>query len=163
MVFTSNDKLHVQTVPLFMRGDQEFVPGDELKADLHRLDEHFSHLPQDVLDRGLFSFEPPLGGDYLTTRLWRKFLPNWHPERRVGKKHDPEADAEVLARFNAERAAPAGPPVGVDAADFVIMERAYPFKVGKYRLFSHEVEERERARLAVRAADKSAKTERRSD
>lgn len=48
MVFTSNDNLHKQAVPLFLRKDQVFIPGAELKADLKKLDEHYSQLPDHV-------------------------------------------------------------------------------------------------------------------
>ena len=34
MVFVSNDKLHKRVVPLFLRDDQSFIVGDDLKADL---------------------------------------------------------------------------------------------------------------------------------
>lgn len=77
MVFTSTDKLHAKTVPLFLRSDQVFLPGMELKADLQRLDEYFSAQPTEVLDRGVMHFEPPFDGDYLTTKLWKQFPPGW--------------------------------------------------------------------------------------
>jgi hypothetical protein len=55
-VFTSNDSLHERMVPLFLRGNQSFVKGSELKADLGKLDQHYSCLPKEVTDRGLFHF-----------------------------------------------------------------------------------------------------------
>lgn len=82
MVFTSGDKLHAKTVPLFLRSNQVFQPGMELKADLQRLDEYFSAQPADVLARGVIHFEPPFDGDYVTTKLWKQFLPGWRERRR---------------------------------------------------------------------------------
>ena len=43
-VFVSNDKLHKRVVPLFLREDQSFIVGEDLKADLQSLDTHFSQL-----------------------------------------------------------------------------------------------------------------------
>jgi hypothetical protein len=42
------DNLHQEVVPLFVRDDQVFVKDMELKADLRKLDEHYSELPEDV-------------------------------------------------------------------------------------------------------------------
>ena len=36
-VFTSRDNFHVQVAPLFMHAAQQFIHGDDLKADLKRL------------------------------------------------------------------------------------------------------------------------------
>ncbi|MEK7092317.1 MAG: hypothetical protein AAB907_01695, partial [Patescibacteria group bacterium] len=41
MVFTSNDKLHKALVPIFLRSNQSFISGEELKSDLKKLDAHF--------------------------------------------------------------------------------------------------------------------------
>jgi hypothetical protein len=69
MVFTSSDKLHEKTVPLFLRADQTFVMGAEMKADLRALDEHYSALPEETKAKGVmsFAFRPPLEGDFLVT------------------------------------------------------------------------------------------------
>ena len=36
MIFTSNDKLHKTLVPFFLRPNQSFIPGEELKSDLKK-------------------------------------------------------------------------------------------------------------------------------
>lgn len=56
MVFTSNDALHAATVPLFLRPDQTFVPGSELKADLAELDRHYATQPPELIERGSTSW-----------------------------------------------------------------------------------------------------------
>lgn len=55
-VFTSKDRFHAQVVPLFLDPFQTFVNGEELKADLKKLDEHYSKLPASVLRQGLMTF-----------------------------------------------------------------------------------------------------------
>lgn len=157
MVFTSNDRLHAQTVPLFMTDRQQFVSGVNLKDDLRRLDEHFSSLPEEVRRRGVISFEPPDDDSYLTTRLWKRFLPGWRPGERAARRKErrPEEDAKIMEQFKAQRDAPPGPRVGADEADYVIIERYYPYQVGKWRIFPPEVEEGEKARRAAEAAKKA--------
>jgi hypothetical protein len=55
-VFTSSDNLHERVVPLFLRNDQSFVKGPDLKADLRKLDEHYSALPEEVKRTGFHKF-----------------------------------------------------------------------------------------------------------
>ncbi len=76
-VFVSSDNLHKRVVPLFLRDDQSFIVGDELKADLRRLDGHYSALPDDVKISGFYNFaaDPPEDASFLVTRLWDKHLP----------------------------------------------------------------------------------------
>jgi len=87
MVFTSGDRLHQRVAPLFMRQDQVFVPAAEMKADLARLDEHYSALPPEVLRRGVLSFAhyPPTDQDFLTSRLWDKLMASdWRRRAQEG-------------------------------------------------------------------------------
>jgi hypothetical protein len=161
MVFTSSDKLHMKTVPLFLRPDQIFLPGNELKADLRRLDEHFSAQPSEVLERGVMYFEPPFNGDYTTTKLWKHFLPAWR-ERR-GKPGDVtmsvERERELVAEFNRAVEAPEGPPIAVDDADFVAMHHSYPVRMGKWQIVAEDVAQRswehERSKRQAKSQDEA--------
>ena len=70
------------------------MTGAELKGDLKRLDGYFSAQPAEVLERGVMYFEPPFDGDYLTSRLWKQFLPGWKdPRERLPIKTTPEQQA----------------------------------------------------------------------
>ena len=53
MMFVSNDNLHYRTASLFLRSDQEFVRGSDLKADLKRLNTHYLALPEEKRDEGV--------------------------------------------------------------------------------------------------------------
>jgi hypothetical protein len=77
-VFVSSDKLHRRCAPLFIRHDQDFVWGEDLKGDLNRLNDYYSRLPQDEKDKGIMSFapRPPKSEDFLVTRLWDAHLRN---------------------------------------------------------------------------------------
>lgn len=75
-IFTSNDKLHINIAPLFLREDQVFIVGTELKTDLARLNAHYSTLDDEIKMRGIssFAFCPPNKADFLTSQLWDKFM-----------------------------------------------------------------------------------------
>ena len=77
MMFVSSDRLHQQTASLFLREDQDFVWGFELKADLRQLNEHYLATFSEVdRERGLFKLvdHPPTEGDYVVTKLWKRHL-----------------------------------------------------------------------------------------
>ena len=146
MVFVSNDRLHERVVPLFLADDQDFVLGEEFKAELTRLDAYYSKLPEDVRERGIMSFAsyPPLEGDFLTARLWDRFLPKWraHAEKPVHRTK--EADAKLLEHLKnwdeAAKVRGAEEVSDLNQADAVIIERRVPVRMGKWRILPPEVE-----------------------
>ncbi len=71
MVFASNDRLHKKVAPLFLRDDQTFMEGSALKADLDKLDQHYSLLPEEVKNQGIYRFAaaPPTECSFLVTQL----------------------------------------------------------------------------------------------
>ena len=76
MMFVSNDKLHRRCAPYFLREDQEFVWGPELKTDMAAINEHFMAYPDSEKDRGIMAFAsraPSIDGS-LTRRLRSRFL-----------------------------------------------------------------------------------------
>ena len=55
MMFVSNDRLHRRCAPLFLRPNQEFVWGPDVKANLGQINEHFPQTPQEhKRPRGVF-------------------------------------------------------------------------------------------------------------
>src|SRR5271166_104277 len=102
-VFTSKDRFHVQTVPLFLNQRQTFVYGEEMKQDLSRLVELYSNMPDEVLRTGLFNFaqQPPEDTSYLVTRLWDRYLPFWRGfKQQPQDSRDPEADRKIVEEIN---------------------------------------------------------------
>ena len=83
-VFSSRDNFHFQVAPLFMHPAQQFVHGDDLKADLRRLDELYLQLPAETREKGLYTFAqfPPDDSSYLTARLWDAYLPDWRKDSK---------------------------------------------------------------------------------
>ena len=79
MMFVSSDRLHQRSAPLFLRPDQEFVWGPELKRNLGELNEYYLALPESAKQEGLYSFAdgPPPVGNQVVYSLWDRFLPRW--------------------------------------------------------------------------------------
>lgn len=75
-VFSSRDRFHKTFVPPFLREDQSFVDGDELKADLKAIVEEWSQLEDPQKEQWLKSNgqRPPDRERSITAGLWRKLL-----------------------------------------------------------------------------------------
>lgn len=75
LVFVSADKLHRECAPLFLRADQDFVWGPDLKADLASQNRMLHEMyPEEQRERGLISLAPrPCEG--LVRQLWAKHVP----------------------------------------------------------------------------------------
>ena len=58
---------------------QRSVRPPKLKEDLGQLDAYYNAFPESVKAQGIVRFvvTPPTEGDYLTPKLWDKFLPAW--------------------------------------------------------------------------------------
>jgi hypothetical protein len=150
MVFTSKDRFHAQIVPLFLDSKQTFVNGEELKADLKKLDEHYSRLPQSELRKGLINFAayPPDDTEFVTTRLWDKYLPRWREKISYMDLDDPEYQKKTLDLVNSfDDQAPgvqSHDEHDVDKLDHVTVKRMVFPKKGKWLRFSEEVIEQMR-------------------
>ena len=146
MVFTSNDNLHKSLVPLFLRDNQSFVSGEELKEDLKKLDALYDALPQETKERGVYVFahSPPHDTSFLTTRLWDKHMSqNWRdrevpapkPNSRVGKElMDKIKELEKKAKAEGT-SVPSRP----GESDQMVIKRMVSAKRGKWVRFPPEV------------------------
>jgi len=77
MMFVSNDRMHRRCAPLFLREDQEFVWGQDLKRCLSQINEHYLQLPETAKEKGVISFSSDLPQieDSLMEHLWNRLLP----------------------------------------------------------------------------------------
>ena len=73
MMFVSSDKLHMKCAPLFLREDQSFVWGQDLKKDLSLLNKRYMDLPDKIKELGVLSFAhtPPNDDDRHMGADWR--------------------------------------------------------------------------------------------
>ena len=130
-VFSSRDNFHAQVAPLFMHPAQQFVHGDDLKADLKNLDELYLQLPKETLEKGLYSFAPapPDDSRYLTTRLWDAYLPAWRKDSKNTVEVPEEikkALNELMNKYRQARPASKGEVFGTD--DLAFAERSRQVK-----------------------------------
>lgn len=137
-VFTSNDKLHERVVPLFMRDDQTFIRGQELKADLGKLDKHFAAFPEEEKAKGLYKLagDPPDDPSFLVTKLWDKHLPDWRKKRAEHRELSPEAQKALMDLINrlSKEGQPKSSAVGANISDmsYLHIERRILRKKGKW-------------------------------
>lgn len=80
MVFVSSDKYHKRTAPYFLRANQDFIWGSDLKDALCWLNSHFSTYPDDMKAKGVMALAQsiPTGAPELLIKLWDKHLPKLH-------------------------------------------------------------------------------------
>lgn len=110
-LFISSDSLHRRTAPLFMRSNQEFVWGVDLKAGLRAVNAHFLQLPEQVREGGVMSFAhaPPDGT--IVADLWDRHLrPGYRTEVNQPRESSPERDAELIKSFKEFRKQQTLPP-----------------------------------------------------
>lgn len=82
-IFTSNDKVHKNLVPLLLRDYQKFIIGSELKDDLKNIVTYLNEL--DIEERRKFKNVPPIIETSITFQLWKEFFnypqsSNWNRE-----------------------------------------------------------------------------------
>jgi len=147
-VFSSRDKLHLRLAPLFVRENQSFVNGDDLKTGLSALESFFRAYPEEVKARGLSTFAicPPSDTSYLVTRLWdRHMAPNWREILPAGARdsgmitpgRDPSLDR--LMRF--AKAAPSAQAVALSEpgmANVLMVQQRALYEKGKWVRFPPE-------------------------
>ena len=98
MVFVSSDDLHRRTAPLFMRSDQAFVWGIDLKQALKAINDHFLQLPEEEREKGIsaFAHSPPDGN--LVAELWDRFMREGYRDEEPVKISQ-EKEAELVKRL----------------------------------------------------------------
>ena len=158
-VFSSRDNFHVQVARLFMHPAQQFVHGDDLKADLKRLHERYSELPIETREKGLYTFAqfPPDDSSFLTTRLWDAYLPDWRKNSKNVvdvPEHIKKALAELMRKYQEASPASGGGTVKIEDLAFAqLTRRIKPLKGDYFRiakdatLKAHEEENKESATI----------------
>lgn len=98
MAFVSSDRLHRRCAPLFLRHDQEFIWGFDLKQDLARLDSYYAQQPASAKEKGIMSLAgvPPKDGDFLVAMIWDRLFPNWRQSSETRPDKQPLNRTKVL-------------------------------------------------------------------
>jgi len=78
-VFVSSDKFHRQTVPLFLRSNQRFFWGPDIKADAAKLRVYYETLPEETRRTGSMTYArlPPKEGSFLVSEIFDELRPGW--------------------------------------------------------------------------------------
>jgi hypothetical protein len=158
MLFVSSDRLHQHVAPLFMRPDQLFVWGQDLKGDLRRLVEYYIALPEAQKEEGIFAFArtPPKNDTGLVSQLWDRCLRPWRDSVQTPER-DPLKDEAILKELKRLINRPAVPAheIDGDSEDVAMMTVQSRVRIqrGSFRMFSKEIEEAERKRKTERTGD----------
>jgi hypothetical protein len=135
MIFVSSDRLHRDTAALFMRSDQEFVWGEDLKRDLGRINVHFEAFSEVEKKKGVMSFAPcvPLGQSLLTEKIYDRHVgPDW---RRATSPAPHPSDPELVAATRRMEAAKQSSPSRISSQvnpDSMILSRRIGKKKGSW-------------------------------
>lgn len=121
-VFTSTDRLHKKCAPLFLRNDQDFVWGDDLKANLRHTNSYWkAALTEAEREAGLTTIPhvPVEHEGSIITQLWDRHSPGW---RNRLKQAEPRMSPEMEERFLEEmKAMHEAPSVELDPEECVSM------------------------------------------
>ncbi|HAT1760171.1 TPA: hypothetical protein I8Y91_001617 [Legionella pneumophila] len=103
--FVSQDKLHARCAPLFLRDNQLFIYGTELKEGLKQIDRHFDKFTTEEKEKGITSFAktPPKEEGFFVSNVWDNYFPEWRFRRTI-KEDDlnPKMLDEIKSMVNAK-------------------------------------------------------------
>lgn len=91
-IFTSNDKVHKNLVPLLLQDYQRFITGSELKEDLKNIVAYLNTL--EIEERRKFKNVPPIIDTSITFQLWKKFFN--YPQKSNWNREISEAEKEKM-------------------------------------------------------------------
>ncbi|EIK46051.1 hypothetical protein O59_000072 [Cellvibrio sp. BR] len=137
-LFVSGDNLHKRAAPLFLKKDQLFVWGPDLKADLTALNKLYMNLPQEIKDKGILSFasKPPTDGDFLTSQLWDLMGTGWRKPKEIELPLSQESNDKLLDQVKSFREVPANnrdyADFDIDKLDSVSLQRFITKKKGSW-------------------------------
>jgi hypothetical protein len=150
-VFVSSDRLHTRCAGYFLRKDQSFVWGPDLKTDLNRLMTHLSRRSEEEKEQGLYRLAPtpPTDDKGLTAQLWdRHLIKSWRTDIPAAvKRENPEEDKKIVEHINRIADAPALPHGEVnfepEQADFMQLTRRVSKRKGSWWQLPKDIENRE--------------------
>ena len=134
-IFTSSDKLHKRCAPLFMRSDQEFVWGPDLKRGLAQLDTHYAGLPEETKKTGIMAFaaRPPKEDGFLVADLWDQHCGDWRISKPLLDTMTSEKQESVVELVSRWKDAEELPDQSLPKKhDMEILERLVDRKRGKW-------------------------------
>jgi hypothetical protein len=119
-IFTSNDKVQKNLVPLLLLPYQRFILGTELKTDLKAIVDHLAGL--DIEELKKYKNQPPIIPDSYTFKLWEEFFdyPNKSNWNRDISLEEIEMTKQRMSEFQEAMEGDAIDFQGGDETDFII-------------------------------------------
>jgi hypothetical protein len=124
MMFVSNDKLHHQCAPLFLRSDQDYTYGLDLKKSLSKVNEFYLQSAEDINKGGIISLsnEVPKINDPLLERLQDRVLQNANKIKKKASDISPSIE-EIRSMENAPTLLPEEIDFNPTDVDRVLLKR----------------------------------------
>lgn len=91
-IFTSNDKVHKNLVPLLLQDYQKFIVGPELKEDLKNIVAFLNTL--EIEERRKFKNVPPIIDSSITFQLWKEYFN--YPEKSNWNREISDREKEMM-------------------------------------------------------------------
>ena len=106
MAFVSTDKLHRKIAPFFLRSDQRFIWGPDLKTTLGELNTYYSVFPREEKEKGISHIapHPPKHLSNLVSELWDQYNQNWRINK--GKTISEEKKRRIINNISIIEKAP---------------------------------------------------------
>lgn len=146
MVFVSSDKLHSKCAPLFLRQDQQFIWGEDLKSGLKNINAHYQEYPDTTKEKGVMSFagNPPKEGGFLISEIWDRHLPGWRKRKEIDLTDNNIKHDKLVEHLNKFKDAPTLSPEEVDfdvtTADSLSLKRMVRGKKGSWLQISEDIQ-----------------------
>ena len=146
MVFVSSDRLHRKCAPLFLRKNQSFIWGPELKSALSVLDQHYSALPKSERKKGVMHFapHPPTEIESIVSQEWDRHLCGWREDAKqppIESDSNPETVKKLTQLTEAPSLQPNAADFDPENIDFMSIRRNVHQKKGKWWQLPHDRED----------------------
>lgn len=144
-LFVSTDRLHRLCAPLFLRPDQTFVWGNDLKPELASLNDYYTALSEEVKRQGIYKFARhlPEESQGVIRELYQRYTPNLlkpDAENHLNNMQ-PGSHQKILHDVKAWESAPEIPPGSLDQElETLIIKRTISRQKGSWLQIGPEVE-----------------------
>lgn len=134
MIFISSDKLHKSCAPFFLKGNQQFIWGPDLKKGLKEINIHYSLYPDLIKEKGIMSFasRPPKNKELFVSQLWNKYM-NFDFEEEINQEQELDVNStELLNHLKQMRNAQTYEGSMKEDINFVNLDRSVRKKKGNW-------------------------------
>jgi len=137
--FVSQDRIHQDCAPLFLRQYQDFIWGPDLKNALKSLNDRYAALPEDEKKKSIYEIAPfpPTDGENLVAKLWDKHWPEWRTRREAPRRDAREEGAwsqQLIPTLGGVKSGGDGLELSDQPPDAIVRKRTVRQKKGSWWL-----------------------------